>query len=107
MRAVSLCLVLFLAVVPAASVLEAVAAEPAKAAPAACVAARDKALNRLDEAALAIETAIDSDVAIAGSPEYELLQAKKEQVEEIDGERRAVWARFNRCAGLPPSSPAQ
>jgi hypothetical protein len=107
MKAATACLVALLAIVLEVPGRPAGAAEPESAAPAACVAARDKALGTLDEAALAVETAIDSDVAIAGSPEYELLQTKNEQIEEIKRERRDVWERFRRCAGKESPAPAR
>jgi hypothetical protein len=106
-NAATACLVALLAIVPGPSEGRAVAAEPASAAPPACIAARDKALSVLDEAALAIETAIDSDAAIAGSPEYELMQTKDEQIGKIEQERRDVLERYRRCAGKQPLAPAR
>ena len=100
MKAVSACLALFLAAVPAA-----LGAQAGAVAPEPCAAARDKALGTLDEAKLAIEMAIDSDVAVAGSPEYELLQTKDQQVQEIEGERRKVWERYRRCVGKHSPAP--
>ena len=100
-NAATACLVALLAIVPGPSEGRAGAAEPA------CIAARDKALSVLDEAALAIETAIDSDVAIAGSSEYELMQTKDEQIGKIEQERREVLERYRRCAGNQPLVPAR
>lgn len=107
MRAVSACLVLLLAALPAAPGAQADATGPESAAPEACAATRDKALGTLDEAKLAIEMAIDNDIAIAGSPEYELLQTKDQQDKEIERERLKVWERYRRCVGKHSPPPAR
>jgi hypothetical protein len=70
---------------------------------AACTAVRDAALNLLDQEATTLATAFDNDIAVAESPEYELLKAKEALLEEIAGERQAVLERYRRClASAPP-----
>jgi hypothetical protein len=75
----------------------------AEAPAAACTAVRDAALNLLDQEATTLATAFDNDIAVAESPEYELLKAKEALLEEIAGERQAVLERYRRClASAPP-----
>ncbi len=90
-RAATACLLLLLAA-PAGL------AWPAGA-PARCADTRDRALERLDETALAVATAFDTDAAIAGAPEFELLEAKEALLEDIARERREVLESYRRCAG--------
>jgi hypothetical protein len=105
-KAATACFMALFLIVPGPVVARANAGSQDGSGPPACVAERDKALRTLDEAALGIETAIDADVAIADAPEYELLEAKKEQLGAIEQERRDVLERYRRCAGnqarLPP-----
>ncbi len=67
-------------------------------APERCADTRDRALEHLDETALAVATAFDTDAAIAGAAEFELLEAKEALLEEIGRERREVLEIYRRCA---------
>jgi hypothetical protein len=90
-RAVTACLLLLLAA-PAGL------AWPAGA-PEHCADTRDRALERLDDTALAVATAFDTDAAIAGAAEFELLEAKEALLEDIGRERQEVLESYRRCAG--------
>jgi hypothetical protein len=88
-RAATACLLLFLAA-PAGLAWPAGVAER-------CADTRDRALERLDETALAVATAFDTDAAIAGAAEFELLEAKEALLEEIGRERKEALELYRRC----------
>jgi hypothetical protein len=68
---------------------------------AACAAERDRALDTLDGAQMSVTVAFDADIAVADSPEFQLLKERDALLGEIAEERQAVWARYRRCVAGP------
>ena len=69
---------------------------------AACAAVRDRQLDTLESEAGSVAVAFDADIAVAESPEYELIKAKEALLRDIADEKRAALDRYRRCAtGVP------
>ena len=89
------CLFASFLAVPQASSLPAYAADAAEA---ACAAARDGRLGTLENEAASVAVAFDTDIAVAESPEYQLLKDMETLLREIEAEKEAARERYRRCA---------
>lgn len=73
-------------------------ADPNIRAEAACAAVRDRQLDKLENEAASVAVTFDNDIAVAESPEYELLKAQDALLREIAAEKGAALDRYRRCA---------
>lgn len=78
-------------------------ADPGVRTEAACAAVRDRQLDTLEREAGSVAVAFDADIAVAESPEYELLKAKEALLRDIADEKRAALDRYRRCATGGPA----